>query len=82
MLGALQNVQQVFETGGATAIVTELQAIYDQYADASGDFAEAQEAVTTAINSANAVRSVAMALSGALTSANEYMARVKMAKSS
>ena len=62
LLGALQNVQQVFETGGATAIVAELQAIYDQYADASGDFAEAQEAVTTAINSANAVRSVAMAL--------------------
>lgn len=77
LLGALQNVQQEFETGGATAIVAELQAIYDQYADASGDFAEAQEVVTTAINSANAVRSVTMTLSGALTSANEYMARVE-----
>ena len=76
LLGALQNVQAEFQNAGATAIDAELQAVYDQYADASGDFATAQEAVNGIIASANGVRALTMGLYNQITEAQAYMDRV------
>ena len=76
LLGALQNVQAEFQNAGATAIDAELQAVYDQYADASGDFATAQEAVNEIIASANGVRALTMGLYNQITEAQAYMDRV------
>lgn len=76
-LSALNNLQQEFAEGGATAAAAELKAVYDQYASTSGDYETAMAAVAETISKANAVRAAVGALSTAVSDADAYWARVE-----
>lgn len=74
---ALQNLQATFEGLGATGIVAELQAIYDQYAGATDNYTEAALAISAAIETGNGVTSVTSTLSSALATAESFLSYVE-----
>lgn len=70
---SLQNMQQLFADNGATAIASELKAVYDQYAGAEANEATLN-ALSEAITSAGEVRASVASLAAAIKTTADYLA--------
>ena len=76
-LGMLKVLIGDFMASGATAIAGELQTVYDENKDASGDGVEAaQKAVSDAMSAARAVQADVEALVNAVETAKSFYAKV------
>lgn len=77
-LGMLKALIGDFTASGATAIAGELQTVYDENKDASGDGVEAaQKAVSDAMSAARAVQADVEALVNAVETAKSFYAKVE-----
>ena len=77
-LGMLKALIGDFTASGATAITGELQTVYDENKDASGDGVEAaQKAVSDAMSAARAVQADVEALVNAVETAKSFYAKVE-----